>query len=124
MFFVSTIKNCYNPILFKQISKSFSSYFQKKFVIDLEIFLNIFVKLWKMMAQTCKGLCIRFKRMSFPSNLRYKMGQRWCSLCALFFFTSEIMCPCCKTRLRSKARSKKKNLISISSRNPMMLSHE
>ncbi len=59
------------------------------------------------MAQTCNGLCTRFKKESFSSNLRYKIGQKWCSLCALFFFSSEIMCPCCKTRLRSKPRSKK-----------------
>jgi len=28
-----------------------------------------------MMAQTCNGLCIRFKRMSFPSNLKYKINK-------------------------------------------------
>ncbi len=59
------------------------------------------------MAQVCRGLCFRFKLESVSSNLKYKMGQKWCSLCALFFFTNEIMCPCCMTRLRSKARSKK-----------------
>ena len=59
------------------------------------------------MAQTCKGVCIRLKSNSFAGNLRYKIGQKWCSLCALFFHTEEIMCPCCKTRLRSKARSRK-----------------
>ena len=59
------------------------------------------------MAQTCKGLCIRFKPSSFAGNLRYKIGQKWCSLCALFFITEEVMCPCCRTRLRSKPRSKK-----------------
>ncbi len=62
------------------------------------------------MAQTCKGLCVRFKRESFSSNLKYKIGQKWCSLCALFFFTNEIMCPCCKTRLRANPRSKKHDL--------------
>jgi len=68
-------------ILLNRISKLYPNLFQvifkKKIVIDLEISLNIFAKLWKIMAQTCKGLCIRFKRMSFPSNLKYKMGQSW-----------------------------------------------
>ena len=56
------------------------------------------------MAQTCRGLCSRFSPGSLAGNLRYKIGQKWCSLCALFFMTEEIMCPCCKTRLRSKSR--------------------
>ena len=30
----------------------------------------------------------------------------WCSLCALFLQTKENTCPCCKTRLITKARSK------------------
>ncbi|KAF6244074.1 hypothetical protein C6988_00360 [Nitrosopumilus sp. b1] len=58
------------------------------------------------MTQTCKGLCFRFKESGVVGKLRYKIGQKWCSLCALFFFTQEHMCPCCKTRLRSKPRSK------------------
>jgi len=62
------------------------------------------------MAQICKGICHRLKADSFTNNLRYKIGQKWCSLCALFFATEEHSCPCCKTRLRSKPRSKKYEL--------------
>ncbi|RNJ77852.1 MAG: hypothetical protein EB829_02825 [Nitrosopumilus sp. H8] len=62
------------------------------------------------MAQVCRGLCERIKPAALTSNLRYKIGQKWCSLCALFFFTEEVMCPCCKTRLRSKPRSKRHEL--------------
>ncbi len=62
------------------------------------------------MAQICRGLCERLKSTSFSNNLRYKIGQKWCSLCALFFFTEENTCPCCKTRLRSKPRNKKDDL--------------
>ncbi|RNJ78991.1 MAG: hypothetical protein D9C04_06195 [Nitrosopumilus sp. B06] len=62
------------------------------------------------MAQVCRGLCERLKPASFAGNLRYTIGQKWCSLCALFFFTKEIACPCCKTRLRSKPRSKRREL--------------
>lgn len=62
------------------------------------------------MVQMCRGICERLKQASFTNNLRYKIGQKWCSLCALFFFTEENACPCCKTRLRTKPRSKKHEL--------------
>ena len=62
------------------------------------------------MVQMCRGLCDRLKSTSFTNNLRYKIGQKWCSLCALFLQTKENTCPCCKTRLRTKARSKKDEL--------------
>jgi len=62
------------------------------------------------MVQVCKGLCERQKSLSFTNNLRYKIGQKWCSLCAFFLFTEENTCPCCKTRLRTKDRSKKYEL--------------
>jgi len=51
------------------------------------------------MAQMCRGLCERLRPTSPTNNLRYKVGQKWCSLCALFFFTEENSCSCCKTRL-------------------------
>ena len=65
------------------------------------------------MAQTCMGLCDRLKSVSMRNGLRYLSGQKRCSLCASFFHTEENRCPCCKTRLRSKARSrhKKQNLL-------------
>jgi hypothetical protein len=59
------------------------------------------------MAQTSKGLSERQKLVSFTNNLRYKIGQKWCSLWGLFLLIEENTCPCCKTRLRTKARSKK-----------------
>ena len=59
------------------------------------------------MAQVCTGQCSRFKSITFTTNLRYQIGTKWCSLCALFFMTKENTCPCCKTRLRSKPRSKR-----------------
>ena len=48
------------------------------------------------MVQMCRGLCERLKSTSFTNNLRYKIGQKWCSLCALFFFTEEIHVPAVK----------------------------
>ncbi|MCH9658498.1 hypothetical protein K0U27_07375 [archaeon] len=62
------------------------------------------------MAQTCRGICERVKSTAIANSSRYKMGQKWCSLCALFFLTKENACLCCKTRLRTSPRSKKYDL--------------
>ncbi|MGD8432426.1 MAG: hypothetical protein PVG23_07630 [Nitrosopumilaceae archaeon] len=61
------------------------------------------------MAQICRGLCERLRAPSKPNNSRYSIGQKRCSLCASFFDIDGVMCPCCKTRLRSKARKKNRN---------------
>ena len=58
------------------------------------------------MAQICIGLCERLKSNPIRNNLRYSTGQKRCSLCAYFFHTEESRCPCCKTRLRSKPRTR------------------
>ncbi len=62
------------------------------------------------MGLTCHGLCERLKSTSIRTNLRYNMGRKRCSLCALFFVTDENRCPCCKTKLRVKPRNKKRKL--------------
>ncbi|HUU47511.1 MAG TPA: hypothetical protein VMW55_01885 [Nitrosopumilaceae archaeon] len=62
------------------------------------------------MAQTCNGLCERLKPKGLSNNLRYTSGQKWCSLCGLFQITEKYVCQCCKTRLRSKPRSKRYEL--------------
>jgi len=61
------------------------------------------------MAQICKGLCTRLKISTYSDSVRfrYRFGQKYCSNCALFFFTEEFVCSCCKTKLRSKSRGKK-----------------
>lgn len=72
------------------------------------------------MAQVCSGFCYRLKKETFtqkffkfskfiPGNLRYSNGQKWCTLCAQFIITEKFICPCCKTRLRSKRRNKNRN---------------
>ncbi|PBO84886.1 MAG: hypothetical protein COA77_07295 [Thaumarchaeota archaeon] len=68
------------------------------------------------MAQVCTGICERYKKeaitekmkqtVSLPNNFRYDTGQKYCTLCSLFFFTNKVTCPCCKTRLRNKSRRK------------------
>ena len=62
------------------------------------------------MAQTCNGLCERLKTIPVKNGLRYKTGQKRCSLCAHYFYTEDARCPCCKTRLRSKARNHNRKL--------------
>ena len=64
------------------------------------------------MAQICKGLCTKLKSSNYSDTVRfrYRLGQKYCSNCALFFFTEDITCVCCKTKLRSKARSKRHDL--------------
>jgi len=61
------------------------------------------------MAQTCIGLCERLKTIPVKNGLRYSTGQKRCSLCAHYFYIDSCRCPCCKTRLRSKPRSRHKN---------------
>jgi hypothetical protein len=64
------------------------------------------------MAQICKGICTRQKISMYSDTVRfrYRLGQKYCSNCALFVFTEEFTCNCCKTKLRSKARSKRHDL--------------
>ena len=60
------------------------------------------------MVQICNGLCERLKSAPMRNSLRYKMGQKRCSLCAQFFNTEGVRCPCCATRLRSRPRTRHK----------------
>lgn len=62
------------------------------------------------MAQICNGLCERLKTTSIKNSLRYQTGQKRCSLCAQYFYTEDVRCPCCTTRLRSKPRTRHKKL--------------
>ena len=62
------------------------------------------------MGQICIGLCEHLKTAPMKNQLRYRSGQKRCSLCAHYFDTKDPRCPCCKTRLRSKARSRKTKL--------------
>lgn len=64
-----------------------------------------------VMAQTCNGLCERLKSPSVKNKLRYKSGQKRCSLCAEYFLTDAPRCPCCTTRLRTGPRTKRRSRI-------------
>jgi len=64
------------------------------------------------MAQICKGICSELKSINTGNRIRfrYRFGQKYCSECALFLDTVEFTCSCCKTRLRSKPKSRKYDL--------------
>lgn len=49
----------------------------------------------------CRNLC-QFQRVT----ARYEQGAKRCSLCACFFETDDIHCPCCNAKLRTKSRHK------------------
>ena len=60
-----------------------------------------------ILTQICKGFCEQKKVFSMPNNLRYKSGQKRCGVCDCYFYTEDITCTCCTTRLRTKPRSKR-----------------
>ncbi len=55
----------------------------------------------------CKGKCVQYKakRSTLPGNLRYKAGQRRCSVCEIFIKWEGRWCPCCGFTLRTKPRN-------------------
>lgn len=58
----------------------------------------------------CKGACEFHKSEGIPTNLIYQMGQKRCSLCEIFLETSNLRCPCCNSKLRTKARRSKNKI--------------
>jgi uncharacterized paraquat-inducible protein A len=56
---------------------------------------------------TRKGICERHKALK-PSNSavgRYSVGQKRCSMCALFIKWDGQWCPCCNCKLRANPRN-------------------
>ncbi|WP_100183053.1 hypothetical protein [Candidatus Nitrosotenuis aquarius] len=56
------------------------------------------------MSTSCKGVCTSFKAESAQNGARYTMGQKRCTYCSIYLQVDSINCPCCGSRLRSKAR--------------------
>lgn len=44
------------------------------------------------------------------NNLRYRLGHKRCTFCGIFLNVPESRCPCCKTMLRTRSRSKNKKI--------------
>ena len=57
------------------------------------------------MSNICKGICIRKKAGGSSNRLRDALGQKFCSICKIYFDQDDLRCKCCKTKLRTKARS-------------------
>lgn len=55
----------------------------------------------------CKGICYKYKskKSIFNGNGRYALGQKRCSICAIFVKWDGISCPCCNFTLRTKPRN-------------------
>lgn len=62
-----------------------------------------------IMGLYCKGICEDFKGLSMPNFLRYKSGQKRCTVCSLFLDVDDIRCPCCGAVLRTKTRNRQKS---------------
>lgn len=58
------------------------------------------------MAPRCKGNCVDFIIKRFTGGLKYKNGQKWCTICSCFIQTDMIRCACCNTRLRGRAKNR------------------
>ena len=59
------------------------------------------------MGISCKGVCINYKHTSIHNGMKYSSGIKRCTECQIFMDIQEIRCPCCRTKLRTKARNKK-----------------
>ncbi len=57
------------------------------------------------MGQVCKGICDRYTGEKIPNGLKYSSGYKRCTYCSLFIQTTEIRCPCCSVKLRTKSRN-------------------
>ena len=55
----------------------------------------------------CNGLCYHYEAQGKVHNYRYKVGQKRCSTCQVYMVIDDAKCPCCKTTLRTKPRSKR-----------------
>ncbi len=50
------------------------------------------------MSNICKGICIRKKAGGSSNRLRYALGQKFCSICRVYFDTDRLRCECCGTK--------------------------
>ena len=54
----------------------------------------------------CKGICETLQIEGVPTGLIYQSGYKRCSMCSIFVKTTNLRCPCCGVRLRTKSRNK------------------
>ena len=58
------------------------------------------------MGASCKGICLMIEQEKIPNALKYKSGMKRCSWCEVWLKLDETRCPCCRMKLRTKARGK------------------
>ena len=59
------------------------------------------------MARTCRNICQMHKAEPAANKIRYQLGQKRCTFCAIFLSITDSRCICCKAVLRTNPRSKK-----------------
>ena len=59
------------------------------------------------MTNSCKGVCDKYRATLPPNKIRYRSGQKYCSVCSCFFIIEDIRCPCCRTKLRTRPRTRR-----------------
>lgn len=57
----------------------------------------------------CIGICGKYKASSvkLTNNVRYAIGQKYCSNCQIFTKWDGLRCPCCNLQLRTNPRNQK-----------------
>jgi len=50
---------------------------------------------------------MNYKHTSIHNGMKYSSGIKRCTECQIFMDIQDIRCPCCRTKLRTKARNKK-----------------
>lgn len=55
------------------------------------------------MSCSCNGICFREKSEPVKG---FAKGQKYCSVCTVYFTTEKIFCPCCNRKYRTKKRSR------------------
>lgn len=60
------------------------------------------------LGRSCRGFCVQYESHETLKGKKYYTGRKRCSHCELFLATTETRCPCCKSVLRTKARTGKR----------------
>ncbi len=61
---------------------------------------------WQVLGGECKGVCQIHKAEPVLNRIRYKIGQKRCTNCAIFISVIGVRCPCCKSVLRTGPKNK------------------
>ncbi len=65
----------------------------------------------------CRGVCEQHKVRKPGPCSRYEAGQSRCQHCDVWMITDESVCPCCKLKLRRRARRRPKVAVYAHSNN-------